>query len=142
MSTSKGFTLIEITVVLVIIGLVAQTAKSNLLALAAAQQKFNEDYNGSYCISTGANPTGQTPLCGDTYVDLNINLHLSMGGGNDPFTYSCSATAETIPYNCTATDGTVSLTIDENNPIPAGNTCTGSSQLPVCCTAGGGACPY
>ena len=136
MAASKGFTLVEIMVVLVIVGLAAaftlpnlissmeqtkaQEAKNNLLAISAAQQKYFEDH-GSYYY--GANP--------------NANLSLS-AVASDPFSYSCSATGQTIPYNCTAGDGTVSLLLDPNNSSI--NSCP-AGQQPVCCTAGGASCP-
>jgi prepilin-type N-terminal cleavage/methylation domain-containing protein len=115
MTGSKGFTLIEILIVLVIVGIAAtitipnlinsieqtkaQEAKNNLLAISAAQEKYFEDH-GSYYY--GANP--------------NANLSLS-GVTGDPFSYSCSATGQNIPYNCTAGDNTDTLTLDPNaNP--------------------------
>jgi len=122
----QGFTMLELLVVLSIIGLLAtigipsylssaektkaQMAKNNLMAIAAAQQKYSEDYNGAYCINSGASPT-----CGDNLVDLSSNLHLGMST-NDQFSYSCftPGAAEVINYNCTASDGGVTLTLDPN----------------------------
>ena len=88
MAASKGFSLIEIMVVLVIAGIVAaiaipnlinsieqtkaQEAKNNLLAISAAQEKYFEDH-GSY------------------YYGANAIANLSLSGvANDPFSYSCS----------------------------------------------------
>jgi prepilin-type N-terminal cleavage/methylation domain-containing protein len=118
MADNKGFTLIEIIVVLVIVGLLsaiaipnfnasiertkAQSNENNLLAISAAQQKFFEDY-GAYC--TGQNINGN--LCGNNVTDLNTNLHLGLSS-NDKFTYICSDAA---PYTCVATDGTDTLTL-------------------------------
>lgn len=122
MAGRKGFTLIELIVVAVIVGLLAafaipnlinsieqtkaQEAKNNLLAISAAQQKYFED-NGSYYY-------GASPIA---------NLSLS-AVANDRFSYNCSNAS--VPYQCTATDGTVTLTT------------TGSG---VNCTVGGGYCP-
>lgn len=148
MAGKNGFTLIEILISMVIIGLLAgmaayhfspvmeqtkaQAAKNNLLAIAAAEQKFNEDYAANctaqnispcYCISTGTNPVSGAGLakCGDTTADLNVYLRLGMSS-NDPFTYNCTSTGESIPYNCTATDNTTTpvlgLTLDPNNLAP------------------------
>ncbi|MBF0503744.1 MAG: prepilin-type N-terminal cleavage/methylation domain-containing protein [Candidatus Omnitrophica bacterium] len=139
MAAQKGFTLIEILVAAIIVGVLAaiaipfltnyaeqtkaQAAKNNLLAIAAAQSKFYEDYN-SYCISTGANPTGLTALCADNKNDINTNLHVSISPVNDPFTYVCTTAA--APFLCTATDNGVTLT---------------TSGSVVTCTSGGNGCP-
>ena len=136
MAASKGFTLMEIVVVLVIVGIAAavtipnltnsieqtkaQEAKNNLLAISAAQEKYFEDH-GSYYY--GANPIA------------NLSLDVV---ANDPFSYSCSATGQPILYNCTASDGRVSLLLDPNNSSV--NNCP-AGQQPVCCTAGGASCP-
>ncbi len=132
MAVSKGVTLIEMIVAIVIMGTVtviaipklissseqskASGAENNLYAISGAQQRFNEDW-GSYCISTGVNPTGLTAKCGDTVADLNINLRLSI---TDNFTYIC--TAAPAPYQCQAADGTDTLTL---TPNPAVVTCAG-----------------
>jgi prepilin-type N-terminal cleavage/methylation domain-containing protein len=116
MAGRKGFTLIEIIVVLAIAGIAAaiaipnlinsieqtkaQEAKNNLLAISAAQEKYFEDH-GSYYY--GVNP--------------NANLSLSSVTG-DPFSYSCSITFQNIPYNCTAGDNRDTLTLDPNASPP------------------------
>jgi prepilin-type N-terminal cleavage/methylation domain-containing protein len=123
MADKKGFTLLELIVVIIIVGAClgfvipsfinsmeqtkAQAAQNNLYAIAAAQEKFYEDW-GSYCISTGSNPTGGTTYCGDTMNDLNANLHLSIFS-NDPFSYSCAVSGSY--YSCTATDSADTLTL-------------------------------
>jgi prepilin-type N-terminal cleavage/methylation domain-containing protein len=130
MTTSKGFTMIEILVVLIIIGLGAafiipnlttsvelsraQTAKQNLLAISASQQKYFED-NGAYCV--GALGAGTNAL----YACLRLQT-------SDSFTYTCVAAGGNIPYNCTATDGTDTLSLNPNNSpsitcAPVGGMC-------------------
>jgi prepilin-type N-terminal cleavage/methylation domain-containing protein len=143
MEAGKGFTLVEIIVTMVIVGIAAafaipnlitsieqtnaQGAKNNLLAIAAKQSKYFEDQTpNAYC--TGA------PNC-DTAPHIDTSLQLGIA---DSFTYSCSATGQTIPYNCTASDATVTLLLDPNNPP---TNCPGSVGGPVCCTAGGASCP-
>lgn len=128
----QGFTLIEIIAVLVIMGLAvafaifgliasveqtkAQQVQNNLLAISAAQQKYFED-NASYCVQVG---------CGDTKANLNSHLFLSI---SDSFNYSCLTVAGNIPYNCTATDGTDTLTLNPNAASPASPvTCAGPNN--------------
>jgi len=138
MATSRGFTLIEILVVLVIIGISAtivipnliasseqtkaQVAQNNLLAISAAQQKYFEDYS-SYCTIT----TGNTIPCGNTKTNLNTHLLLSI---SDSFTYSCFTPPS--PYNCTAKDGLDTLTLNPNAVSPVN---------PVSCAGPAGNCP-
>ena len=148
----KGFTLLEIIVVLLILGIIvafaipnfltyqeqmkAQTAEHNLLAISAAQLKYYEDHNNVYCLDDGTNGS-----CAHT-PNLNANLKLSIQG-SDAFTYTCVAGA---PYTCTATDGTVSLDLNPNptfaNPTL---TCLGNANFTYCnitCTsANNGFCP-
>ena len=86
MAANKGFSLLEILVILIIVGLFAamvshnftgsieqtraQAARNNLLAIAAAQTKFNEDYSSNctnyniaacYCVN---NATIINPMTG------------------------------------------------------------------------------
>jgi prepilin-type N-terminal cleavage/methylation domain-containing protein len=137
MASSKGFTLIEMTIVLVILGVMAsfaipnfvvsmeqtkaQTVKNNLLAIAAAEEKYFEDH-GNYCIDTGAG------TCGNSRATLNTNLKLSI---SDSFVYNCPAAGQY--YTCTAGDGTDTLTLTGVNIV--GNTATGNS---VSCAGGSG----
>ena len=132
MADKKGFTLIELIVAVTIIGILvvifipnlmvyvnqtkAQSAKNNLLAIAAAQTKFYEDY-GYFC-----SDQAPKPACGTSMANLIANLAVKPSM-NDPFTYSCNG----APYTCTATFGAVTLTT------------TGSG---VTCTAGGTSCPF
>ncbi len=126
--SKKGINLIEIVVVLVIVGLLAtlsipvlnasfeqsrvQSAKNNLMAMAAAQQKFAEDFSAGYCLNAGVNPSGLTVTCGDSKADLNTNLHI---GISDNFAYACASPLVGDPagtvYRCTAQDAFVTLTL-------------------------------
>jgi prepilin-type N-terminal cleavage/methylation domain-containing protein len=136
MASSKGFSLLEIMIVLLIVGVLAAfvtsvfstsieqtraaTAQGNLLAIAAAEEKYYEDF-GSFCTTVGA--------CATNAGNINTNLHLSVGVGTDPFAYRCPNAGAS--YTCTAKDGaTVTLTL------------TPGAQPPVTCTVGGNNCPY
>ena len=119
MADKKGFTLIELIVVILIVGIClgfaipnlivsmeqtkAQSARNNLLAIAAAEQKYSEDYS-VYCTTT----TGNVANCGNNMNNLNGNLHLSMFA-NDPFSYSCAVSG--LYFTCTAGDTIDSLTL-------------------------------
>ena len=152
MTVKKGFTLIEIIVSLIIVGVVAiiaipnvinsmeqgkaSAAKNNLLAIIAAQAKFNEDYASycaiatnnctGYCISTGTNPTGVGGACGGTTLEIDSNLHLGISTG-DGFNYSCTSSAS--PYECGASDGSVTLNTTVNNGMVNGISCTPVGSL-------------
>ncbi len=115
MASDKGFSMIEIVVVLIIVGILAaftipvfvstieqtkaQAAKNNLLAIAAAQQKYFEDQTpNAFC----------TASC-TTTATINSNLKL---GIQDPVNYSCSTAG--AYYTCTWNDGTDTLTLAVN----------------------------
>ena len=127
MGRAKAFTLIEILLVLVIVGILAaiaipnlrtsieqtnaQTAQNNLYAVAGAQSRYYEEFL-SYCTVT----MGSVIPCGDTNANLNTNLHLQLGTAGDSFSYSCSSVPAaggcSVPtYQCTATDPTDTLTL-------------------------------
>jgi prepilin-type N-terminal cleavage/methylation domain-containing protein len=135
MTSQKGFTLVEIVVALIIVGIgaalvvpnlinsmeqtKAQAAKNNLLAISAKQQKYYEDY-GYYCSDQAPNAT-----CGSA-ANLMSNLSLTTTSG-DPFTYSCAGAAYTCTADDTAKGGSVTLTVTNTGVVS--------------CTAGGGNCP-
>jgi len=149
MMVNKGFTLIEIIVVMTIVGVLAaiaipnyltsleqgrvQVAENNLMTIVAKQQKFNEDY-GTYCVSSGTAGVGLPASipgdCGST-AKISTSLNLSFQG-NDSFTgsYFCSTIAGDTPgsvnsYQCQAQDNYVILTLNLNN-LPV-ITCTNLS---------------
>jgi len=126
MAVRKGLTLIEIIVVMIIIGILvaialpnynaymeqtrAQTAQNNLLAIAAGQAKYYEDY-GKYCVNdTSAN-------CGSlSSLSLNLSMIVSLDG---PFSYNCSSSgAGSLSFQCSANDGTDYLTFNPNAQVP------------------------
>ena len=127
MRDSKGYTLMEIVVVLVIIGVIAgfyfprftvpsekawaANAQNNLLAIYSAEQNYNNNNNG-YCYSTSsassacATSTGDSH-CGDSLPAINCNLSLNIQD-DGTYTYACSLS--TGVYTCKATRATVSST--------------------------------
>jgi type IV pilus assembly protein PilA len=117
MAAKKGFTLIEIIVVLVIIGILTAIAipnyytsiynsrvhgvENNLRAIAAAQSRYYEDH-GNYYFS-------------NDFGSINSNLSLSMASVNDGFTYQCIAGS---PLTCSATnDPNMTVSVDINGNI-------------------------
>jgi len=120
MADRKGFTLLEVVLVLVIIGAVAafvlpnvfvcveqsnaQSARNNLLAIAAAQSKYDEDH-GQYCVG---NP------CADNITDIDKNLNLTITpSANGSFSYSCSASGSY--YQCIFKDQSDTVTLAVSN---------------------------
>jgi len=117
MLTQKGFTVIEILVVLIILGILfsiaipgyysaisnsqAQAVEHNLMAIAAAQQKYNEDH-GNYFSSSD-------------FGAINSNLSLSLTAV-DGYSYTCAA------GTCSASNQGTTVTVDTNGNL----TCTPS----------------
>lgn len=111
MPCRKGFTLMEIVVVLIIIGVVAsvtlpnfnastqqaygQTARNNLRAIYSAQVNHFNDQN-SYCIAS----------CGNLSA---INTSLNLNIADSVYQYSCIS--DVSGFLCKATNGSTTLTI-------------------------------
>lgn len=120
MAGQKGHTLLEVVLVIVVIGALAavvvpnifvsieqtkaQSARNNLLAIAAAQSKYDEDY-GTYCVGA----------CADNTTDIDKNLKLVISP-SDSFSYICSGGSLACPvYQCTAQDQSDKLTLCVTN---------------------------
>jgi prepilin-type N-terminal cleavage/methylation domain-containing protein len=157
MSARKGFTLIELIVVLVIIGVLAKVGVSNyqvmimqgearatqnnLITIANAQQNYYYA-NAQYCYQ--ANPgsaicdPGGLLGCSRSLATINCNLALGLVDNN--FTYMCFRYLGGNFFTCTATnisDASFTLTV-VNSPttlvLPGGTGCiaTGTGNPAPC----------
>jgi len=131
MKRSKGFTLIEIVVVIVILGFLAaiaipvynnlvqnsaaQAAQNNLQILFTAQKSYYFN-NGSYCINTGLNST-----CGSNLAYLNFNLKLNIV--DNYYNYSCATGSTANSVVCLAVNKTIATAPFCQPPPPAGKNC-------------------
>jgi len=157
MFDKKGFSLIEIIVVLVIIAILsaiaipnfinyteksaAQAAQNNLITIFNAEKIFYLN-NNYYCTTSTQNTTCATP------ANLNTNLFLNIS--DSYFSYSCidpnsaSDGNNGSSFKCTATnlsDNTFYLTVVYNpNPavnitsiiLPGATNCPGAACNPTC----------
>lgn len=160
MSNKKGFTLIEIVIVLVIVGVLAviaipnyfnllnqgaaKAAQNNLISIYNAQKTnyLSATGNGTYCISTG--PPGHD--CSNVAA---INTDLSLNIVDNNFTYNCQqGGAPDNGFKCIATNTSgsgITLTLN-NNPVVllGGTNCattSGTNCNPSCTPAASYYCP-
>jgi prepilin-type N-terminal cleavage/methylation domain-containing protein len=159
MSNNKGFTLIEILVVLIILGILvavalpnyqsmvmqgaANAAQKNLIAIYNAEKAYYFTNTG-YCTATSAGNAACTTSsnCADILSAINCNLgdltttpitNLNITDNN--FTYSCT-TAAGPSYTCTAVNNLhATFTLTVTGPIP---TTPGSNPIVL---PGGPGCP-
>ena len=168
MSNKKAFTLIEITVVIIIVGILACiaiasylsimkqqaaiAAENNLITIYNAQKNYYfTTGNGAYCVPTTANTNLCTSLNSGSYP-INSTTTLGLNITDSYFNYACvdpNGNGDNgATFNCTATSistPTIVLTL-LNAPIvlPGGAGCattSGGSCNPICSPASSSTCP-
>ncbi|MBI3602500.1 MAG: prepilin-type N-terminal cleavage/methylation domain-containing protein [Candidatus Omnitrophica bacterium] len=152
MRAKRGFTLIEIIVVLVIVGVLAtiavpnfvnminqsyaQDAMRNLMAIYAAQVS-NQQNSGSYCTASCAN-TGS--------INSNLGVSIVTSGGTG---YNCNVICTGGTQCCIAAgQGSFTMQLVLSNPVNVGTApvyCGPANPPPTnpCCQGGnaGDTCP-
>jgi len=153
MPKRKGFTLIEITIVLIIIGLLAavavpsynvfiqqgaaQTAQNNLITIYNAEKNFylsNTNIVGTGTLPYYCSTSIQNTTCADTLVHLNLAANLNLNITDNNFSYSCSDPNSGTDgnngssFSCTATNNSAATFtfVLKNSPIVlrGGTSCT------------------
>jgi MSHA pilin protein MshA len=148
MPYKNGFSLMEIVVVLVIIGVLAVTALPNYLSMmyqgaaTAAQNNLISIYNAEKNNYLSSNAYYVSAACPDT---ANINTNLSLHIVDSNYTYCCNNTGG---FQCTATSTSASgitLTLNNNSIVLLGGagcaTTSGASCNPKCAPAASAYCP-
>ena len=142
MSAKKGFTLIEIIVVLVIIGILAAIAEPNYVTYLqqgvakAAQNNLTTIYNAQSTYYYTNNTYCINPNC----TSLNsINTLLSLNINDTSFNYTCGTDPNGSKFLCTATEisnSNLILSVTSNAIVlPGGVGCAtnaGASCNPSC----------
>ncbi len=147
MPDKKGFTLMEIIVVLIIIGILTIIALPNYTAMIiqgaakSAQNNLVTIYNAQKNYYFG--PVGNSTYCTVTCNSLaNINANLVLNISDNNFTYTCTNPNNDggLTYSCKAqsnSDPNLSLTLiggPTNNPpqiiLPGGVNCASGGPAP------------
>ena len=144
MSNKKGFTLLEIIIVIIIVGLLTALALPNYFTMLyqgaanAAQNNLITIYNAqkSYYLSPAGNGTYYNSSSNNDLTNINTVFNLNI---TDPsFQYTC-VTAAGPSYTCTAknnSDPNLVLTVTSGTPgtpnaivLPGGLSCASSTGI-------------
>ena len=148
MTAKKGFTMIEMIVVLVIVGLFAalavpnflssirqtemQAVENNLRSIVVKEQRFYED-NNKYYVS----PTTGTCLAIFNSINQDLSLSMSTDTVTDGFVYSCLSSG-TCSATCLATCSASCSSIPPSQPNQVsidsnGNVTCSNNAVPLSC---------